>query len=187
MKLNKLLFASVLILLAILYRTIWHMGENIEFVTTATLLASFYLGKKWSVIVPLAILVITDAIIGNTSIFLFTWSAYLSIGVVSYYVNRSKKINVLPKAFTSMLYAGAGSLWFFLWTNFGVWLLDTHHMYEKDMGGLLKSYVMGIPFLKNNITGNLFFVFVSVFLVELAVNHLSQFRFLSFNIKKNHV
>lgn len=187
MKVNTLVFPCFLILLAILFRTVWHPGENIEFVTTATLIASLYLGKKWAVLVPLITLLISDVIIGNTIIFLFTWSAYLSIGMVSYYGYRLKKIKSLPKIFTSIGLAVSGSLWFFFWTNFGVWLLDTHHMYEKNITGLLKSYLMGIPFLRNNLIGNLFFIFISISFIEFVIKNKSvKFEFLKFNLKKNN-
>ncbi|OGG13422.1 hypothetical protein A3D77_04985 [Candidatus Gottesmanbacteria bacterium RIFCSPHIGHO2_02_FULL_39_11] len=187
MKTDKAIFAFLLILLAILFRTALHVGENVEFVTTATLISSLYLGKKWAILVPLITLLISDAIIGNTSIFLFTWSAYLFLGMVSYCGYRLRKIKSLPKIFASLGFAISGSLWFFLWTNFGVWLLDTHHMYEKDMAGLLKSYVMGVPFFKNNLVGNLFFIFISISAVEFIIKaKSSKFRFSLFNIKKNN-
>jgi hypothetical protein len=61
--------------------------------------------------------------------------------------------------------AGAGlfsCLFFFLVTNFGVWLaadatLPPPHGYPKTAEGLLTAYFHGLPFLRNMVLGNLLF------------------------------
>ena len=52
--------------------------------------------------------------------------------------------------FTEILFSGlTSSACFFLVTNFGAWIvLD---MYEKNLTGLLKSYVFAIPFFNNTL------------------------------------
>lgn len=50
----------------------------------------------------------------------------------------------------------SASLLFFLITNFGVWL-DPTSFYPKGLFGLTQSYIMGLPFLKNTLMGDLFF------------------------------
>lgn len=165
----KIITALCLVVLGIAFRTIWHPGDNIEFVTTTALLAGAYLGWKWSIAVPLTIMVITDLIIGNTNIFVFTWSGYLFISYLGYLSHLSdlKKEKKILKA------TGVGiiaSLWFYLWTNFGVWLLDSWGMYPKTLAGLVDAYFYGLPFLKLNLIGNLFFVPLSFFIVEKAKN-----------------
>ncbi len=168
---KKIFFASILIILAVILRTVAHIAPNIEYVTAATLLAGAYLGKKYAVLVPLVIMVLTDTVIGNTNIFIFTWSAYLLIGFLGYLGNLRGKI---IKA------TGAGilaSLFFYVWTNFGVWALDSWGMYPRTLGGLMEAYVMGLPFLKMTLMGNLFFVPVSFAIVELAKNlNFKSFR-----------
>jgi len=101
---KKILFAIILIALGILFRTRWHLYPNVEFVTAATLLASVYLGRKWGILVPIVIMAISDSIIGNTNIFIFTWSAYILMGIFT-------KGKPWMKAITA-------SLFFFVWTNF---------------------------------------------------------------------
>jgi hypothetical protein len=49
----------------------------------------------------------------------------------------------------------ASSVLFFLITNFGVW---AQGMYARDISGLFQSYVMAIPFFKNTLLGNFFYV-----------------------------
>lgn len=60
------------------------------------------------------------------------------------------------------------SVWFYLWTNFGVWLLDSWGMYERTFAGLFNAYIMGLPFLKYNLIGNIVLVPVSFLVVEAA-------------------
>ncbi|KKQ36309.1 MAG: hypothetical protein US52_C0002G0002 [candidate division WS6 bacterium GW2011_GWA2_37_6] len=45
---------------------------------------------------------------------------------------------------------------FFLWTNFGVVL--TTSMYPKTIEGLGQSYINGLPFITNQLAGNLIIV-----------------------------
>ena len=153
---KKIIFALIIIALAVLFRTSWHLYPNVEFVTAATLLSSVYLGRKWGMIVPIVIMAISDSIIGNTNIFMFTWSAYLLIGIIA----RGKP---WMKAITA-------SMFFFVWTNFGVWALDSFGMYSKDLQGLLRCFYMGLPFLRFNLIGNIFFVSVSFWIVEKLKN-----------------
>lgn len=154
---RKILFALILVALGVLFRTRWHIYPNVEFVTAGTLLSAAYLGRKWAVLVPVAIMAISDYFIGNTNIFIFTWSAYILIGLLSR--KRAPWQNAI-----------FASLFFYIWTNFGVWALDSFGMYSKDLPGLLRSYYMGLPFLRFNLIGNIFFVSVSFWIVEKLKN-----------------
>lgn len=154
---SKFFFALTLVLLGVLSRTAWHLGDNIELVTASTLLSSGYLGLGWATVVPFIIMFITDLIIGNTNIFLFTWSGYIAIGFLGY-LSHLGNIKGYKKVFLASGLGIASSLWFFLWTNFGVWMLDSWGMYPKTINGLIESYIMGLPFFKANLLGNLVFV-----------------------------
>jgi hypothetical protein len=47
------------------------------------------------------------------------------------------------------------SIVFFLITNFGVWVM--YDFYPKNFAGLIDSYLAAIPFMRNDILGNLFY------------------------------
>jgi hypothetical protein len=49
----------------------------------------------------------------------------------------------------------AGSVLFFLVTNFGVWARDG--LYAHTMAGLAECYVAAIPFFQNALVGDLFY------------------------------
>ena len=67
--------------------------------------------------------------------------------------------------FTEILFSGlASSACFFLVTNFGAWLvLD---MYEKNLAGLLKSYVFAIPFFHNTLISTFLYLVLLKFLFD---------------------
>lgn len=181
MKKDHLLPLSLLIILAVIFRTVWHLGDNIEFITAASLIASAYFGLLGGLVVPFSAMLISDMMIGDTNIFIFTWSAYLMIGVLGYWVlgNKGKKIKnkngrykikikLIIKAMGMGIVSG---FWFYIWTNFGVWALDQWGMYPKTVAGLLGAYIMGLPFLKANLLGN-------ICLVTLSFVSIECFRFL---------
>lgn len=156
-----------LIFLAVGERLWLDLGPNVELVTTVTLVSAFYLGKHSAWIITLVVLAITDIFLGNSMIMLFTWSAYLIIAFVAYFLKRftttpGKRIGL------ATLGGAISSLWFYLWTNFGVWLLDSYGMYTRDVFGLVHSYIMGLPFLKNQLLSNLFFIPIAFVIIELS-------------------
>ena len=179
-KYQDFILAFALILLAIAFRTVLHIGPNIEFVTIASLGAGYFLSsKKLAILVPIIIMGISDAIIGNTSIFLFTWSAFLFapvLGIVSKSSFMNNYLKSLPNLAKPMLVGLGGStisvLVFFLWTNFGVVVTTT--MYPDTISGLFNSYVNALPFLRNQLVGNMLFAPIVFTLVSLAKNLLSN-------------
>lgn len=176
-------FPLLLISLGVAFRTVWHIAPNVEFVTAATLLATTYLGRRASVLVPLAIMAVSDTIIGNSNIFIFTWSAYILIGLLDQVILKK-----LGRGNIIVTQTGAGilvSLFFFLWTNFGVWAFDSFHMYPSTISGLIQAYIMGLPFLKLNLIGNLFFVSLSFIVIE-GVRILNRRRNLSLSFLVGH-
>jgi hypothetical protein len=59
---------------------------------------------------------------------------------------------------------GVGAtMFFFFWTNAGVWLLGDGIWYPHTPAGLLQSYINGLPFLRPQLLGNLITVPVVTF------------------------
>ncbi|MCD6414058.1 MAG: hypothetical protein J7L23_00325 [Candidatus Diapherotrites archaeon] len=157
----------VLVAIALFGRTVFHIAPNVEFVTASALLAGVFIKSRYYWLVPLTTMVLSDAIIGNTLIFVFTWSAFLLPAFLGRYIKQWKE-----SPFKLMFSATTGgvffSLLFFLWTNFGVWLLG---WYPPTLAGLLQSYIMALPFLRLNLLGNLVIV-PSMFLIVLCTRSL---------------
>lgn len=165
---KKLLFV-VLFLAAFLERTAFDLGPNIELVTLAMLVSAAYSGKKQSFWLTFLIMASTDLVLGNTNIFIFTWSGFLVPALISADIFSRYKNKGVKKIFQGTLVGAGANFFFFLWTNFGVWLLDTWGMYPKTAQGLMMSYVSGLPFWKNQLISTLVFVTAGFAAVEAVI------------------
>ena len=169
MKINrkKIIIALFLIFFGGVGRMLLLGLPNVETLTVSALLAGSMLGGMYSVLVPLGIVVLTDVLIGNNSILFFTWSAWIVIGIFGLAARSNEKTNI--NFVIKMTGLGlASSLFFYVYTNFGVWLLWP--LYAHDIFGLIQCYIMGLPFLRMSIIGNLIIVpsvsLVTVFCVK---------------------
>lgn len=170
---DKILIISF-IALGFLTRTIFTIGPNVEFVTIASLGAGYFMNnKKLAMLVPLIIMSLSDAIIGNTSIFIFTWSAFLLTPIIG--MALSKLSDHKGIAYPALVGFGGSILSvliFFLWTNFGV--VVTTAMYPDTLSGLVNSYINALPFLKNQLYGNMVFAPMIFTLIALAKDFLEN-------------
>ena len=97
-------------------------------------------------------------IIGNSIIFLFTWSGFIFgniLGILLSKVNFDK-YKELKLVTTSCILGIISTLVFFFWTNFGVVVTTTS--YTKDFAGLMQSYVNALAFLRPQLSSNLILV-----------------------------
>lgn len=154
-------------LFAVAERLWFDLGPNVELVSAAAILAAIYGGKRWSILLPLSVMAVSDLVLGNTSIALFTWSAYALAGLFALVFVSGLKTRWNKIGFS--FGAGVGmSLWFFAWTNFGVWLLDSWGMYPRTWQGLWQCYLNGLPFLRNQLLGNMFIVPLITAVIEIT-------------------
>jgi len=108
-----------------------------------------YLSGKKAPAVPLLALLVSDVFLGFHSTMIWVYGSFF-MGVLM--GKRLKnRVSALPVAGAAILF----SVQFFLITNFGVWA--SSGMYPKTMMGLAQSYVMGIPFFRNSLAGDLFY------------------------------
>lgn len=179
MKMKDILYIIGYILIGVLTRTVFHIAPNVEFVTGVTLASAYFVKRKYSLSVPFLIMFISDFIIGNSSIFIFTWSAF----AFAWFIGKSLRSNLIKRIATkskvvnifilSELGGILFTLSFYLWTNFGVVVVS--NMYPKNFEGLLLSYTMGLPFLVPQLLGNMIIV-PSIFLISHVIY--------SFNLNK---
>lgn len=170
---DKLLLVS-LVLVGFLFRTVFAIAPNVEFVTLSALAAGYFMNnKKLALLVPLFTMILSDAVLGNTGIFLFTWSAFLITPLIGVVLSRKGPGSQI---FRSALVGFGGSILsvmiFFLWTNFGV--VVTTAMYPDTLAGLLNSYVNALPFLKNQLYSNMIFAPMVFAIIAITKNYLKN-------------
>lgn len=143
--------AFILVIAGILLRLIPH-EPNFAPIAAIALFSSVYLPRKYALIIPLSIIIISDFFLGWHNTILFTWGSFLLIGIIGLYLKNHKNIvNTLSATLGS-------SLLFFIITNLGVWLMTA--WYPKTLIGLVNCYTMAIPFFKNTLLSDLFYVTV---------------------------
>lgn len=143
------LFAGLgLIFLAVLGRLIPH-AANVTPLYAVALFACAYFPRRWALAVPVGAMIASDLIIGMHSTVAFTWSGMFVFAMLGFAL-RGRRAGLGVAAA-----AGAGSLLFFAWTNFGVWL--TSGMYPHTAAGLVSCYTLALPFLRNSLLGDVAF------------------------------
>lgn len=149
---NKKYYLSILGLigLAVISRWAPHPPNFTPMTAIAIFSGAFLFPRVLGYVIPLLIMGISDLFLGFHQTFWFTYSAYLLIAFSS-----SLIINGSFLWFRILCIALGSSLFFFLWTNFGVWLISD--MYPHTWAGLFLCYEMAIPFFRNELVATLFY------------------------------
>ncbi len=134
-----------LILLGVIARLVPHPW-NASPVAAIALFGGAWLSKRWSLILPLAIMALSDLFLGLHATIPFTWGAFALTGLLGWWIRRAPTpTRILAGALT-------GSALFFLLTNFGVWLVGG--LYPRTLEGLWTCYIAAIPFVRATVLGD---------------------------------
>lgn len=141
----------------------WPHPPNFAPVAAVALFSGVYLGKRASLVAPIAAMVISDAFLGFHNLVFFTWGSMALVGVIGWWVRERKN--------SRMIVAGAlaGSALFFFITNGAVWAFGDGAPYAHNLTGLTQAYIAGLPFLRNTVAGDLFYAGVFFGIAELAL------------------
>ena len=116
-----------------------------------------------TVLLTLAISDVALAFMHGYSIFSF-WTLFTYSGFVAIMFIGSRYARALSRL-SGLLYVFSASFGFWLWTNFGVWLVGG--LYPKTFSGLGFCYVAALPFLRNAMIGDV--VWSAVFFGLFAI------------------
>lgn len=165
----------LLIIFGVLLRFLPHPA-NVAPVAAVALFGGAYLNRRWSIILPLAIMVLSDGLMslaplrsllpwgaGSAGFHLhapFVWLSFALVGLIGWQLQKRRNV---PRVIGASLF---GSVVFFLVTNWAVWAFGT--MYQPGIRGLVDSYVAGLPFFRNTLVGDLGYVTVLFGFYEAA-------------------
>ena len=167
----------LLILFGVVLRFLPHPA-NFAPIAAMGLFGGCYLRKRFAFALPLAAMLVSDFFIGFYSLKIM-FSVYLSfalVGLIGIWIKNHKSV------YTVIGGTLIGSVLFYLITNFAVWAFGS--LYPHTLIGLLGSYAAAIPFFKNSLMGNFFYVgvlFGSYELVRLWVRKRESQRSLAGN------
>jgi len=158
--------AYFLILAAVLLRLVPHL-PNFAPITAMAIFGGTYLNKKTAVLVPLGAMLISDYFIGfyNPAVMVSVYLSFMISGILGLWLRRRK--NVSNTIYAALL----ASIQFYALTNFAVWAFGT--MYPPTPTGLLTSYINALPFFRNTLLGDLFYVGILFGSYELVRYYLN--------------
>lgn len=145
------------ILIAVWFRLIPHL-PNFTPVTSLALFSGLMLTRKWlSIGVPLVAMMLSDLVLGFSSISMWVYLGFASITMIGWFLDKMNAKSIL-----------LSSLIFFIISNFGVWMLDYPHTIE----GLVMCYTLAIPFFGYSIMGDLFWGYTIKYSYKLLENKI---------------
>lgn len=149
-----------LVLTAVVSRLVPH-APNLTALTAVSLTAAAMMPRAWmAALIPVLALLISDLALGFWGFYQGMLFVYIPFAIIALMANRFWPNWVAgrmaqwnwPSLISSTVLA---SLFFFFVSNFGSWLGSP--LYTQDLQGLLNSYAMALPFLLNQLMGDLFY------------------------------
>ena len=139
---------------------------NFAPIMALALFSGLYLPKRLNVIIPVVAMLLSDIFLGFYSLpIMFTvYSSFILVTVFGVWLKKHKSFK------NTVATTLAGSTIFFLVTNFSVWAFGT--MYSHNFVGLMQSYYMALPFFRNSLMGDLFYVGIFIGVAEMAIKYL---------------
>lgn len=170
---------AALIFVAALSRVIPHPPNFSPIEAVALFGGAYFASRQWAMIVPLAAMFLSDLVLGivNGGIY---WEYFASAGYLLVYacIALSTLLGFGLRGKVSgtrvLAYSLAGSVLFFVVTNFGVWL--SGGMYPKTLAGLAATYLAGIPFFQWTVLGTLSYAALLFGGFELLRHRLPMLR-----------
>jgi len=146
-----------LIAFIVLFRVLRDAGfisfaPNVSPVAAVALFGGILFPRKFAVVLPLVAMAIADSLIGFYSLPVMI-SVYGSFALIAL-LGTVKKFTA--SFATTIITSFSGAVLFYLITNAAVWLFST--MYAPTLSGLIQSYIMGLPFLRFTLFGDLLFI-----------------------------
>ena len=156
------IFPIGLVLILTLSRLIPHPPNFTPIIAVAIISGYFFKNINVSVLVLLFAMIMSDLFIGFYENIIFVYISLIFITLVFHKI--SKKINFK----NLFIYSFAGSVIFFVISNFGVWALGSPGLqdiaYEKSLSGLIQCYILAIPFFGNTFLSTLIFSYPAIFI-----------------------
>jgi len=172
MKLDtRFLVITGLILLAIVTRIVPHIPNFTAMSAVALFGAANYNKKILAFLVPITAMLISDSIIGFYQGIEWVYGTFILIIISGFYLRN--KVTVPRVIALSVI----SSLLIFTVTDFGYWLSGV--LYPRTWVGFTECYAAALPFLRNELLGDLFYsglLFGTFYIAQLRFPKLLKER-----------
>jgi Family of unknown function (DUF6580) len=123
--------------------------------------------------IPLVLMAASDVILTKfVYAYPFTWDHYVTFAWYAAILWLGTNLRENAKPLRIVVAALASSVSFFLLSNFAVWASWTD-LYPRTLAGLMTCYVVGLPFLKRALAGDLLFT-AAMFATPYLLLHISK-------------
>lgn len=163
---KKLLFGSLLIVLAAMTRLLPHQPNFSPILGLAAFAGIYLPNKKMAFILPLLAILVSDIFLGFYSTMVFVYGAVAIAILASQLITKTSKSH-LKTAGSALLSA----LIFFVVSNFGHWLMTG--MYSYDLNGLIACYGAAIPFFRATLISTMLTVSVLSLIFEIVTRRFA--------------
>ena len=146
---SRAIFLIAIVVSAILARLFPH-APNLAPITAVALFGGAYLpDRRLALVVPLAAMLFSDVVLGFDlpGVTMAVYASFALVILLGFWVRQNRSPLRIGSA------AVAGSLLFFVLTNFAVWAFGT--IYPHTTAGLVQCYVAALPFFRNTLAGDL--------------------------------
>lgn len=159
--------ALSLLTLGVILRLIPH-PPNFAPISAIALFGGVYLARSYAIVLPVLAMFASDML--GEALGLFpgfhrtmpaVYGSFVLVGLIGLWIRSRKSVATIVGGTL------AASILFFLVTNFAVWREGI--LYPPTWNGLVDAYVAAIPFFRNTLVGDLFYVGIFFGAYELVV------------------
>ncbi len=134
------MFVTLLVILGVLSRLLPHISQFTAILAVA-MFGGMYLPRRQAMILPVAIMIISDVFLGFHNTMFWTWGGMMLASAIGIYLRQHKNgVSVIVGSFIA-------SFVFFIVTNFGAWLT----LYPLNTAGFVECYTLAIPFFRSTL------------------------------------
>jgi len=152
---DRHLTAFLWIVFGILGRLIPH-PPNVSPMTSIALFGGSRLSPRSAFAITMATMVLSDVLLalawGHRAFGLWSLFSYSGFALI---VLAGQRLRSAPGAGRTLGYLAGSSVFYWIWTNFGIWATGDHGLYARTFEGLVSCYVAALPFLGNALVGDL--------------------------------
>jgi hypothetical protein len=139
---------------------------NFTPVLALALFGGVYLKRSYAILLPLALMMVSDLFLGLHPVIGFTWGSIFLVSCIGLWVRMSH--SAVHVAMGSV----AAAVLFFVVTNFGCWLAYYPHSWE----GFASCYTLALPFFRGTLLSTLLYTVVLFGGYELLAAKIAKTR-----------
>ena len=139
-------------------------APNFTPVLALALFGGVYLKRSQALLLPLALMMVSDLFLGLHPVIGFTWGSIFLISCIGLWIRTSQSVTRVAAG------SLASAFLFFVVTNFGCWLAYYPHTWE----GFSSCYMLAVPFFRGTLASTFLYAVIFFGGYELLARRISK-------------